>query len=46
MIQGGGVSINKTKIEKPEQPVDFALLQEKYLLVQKGKKNYFLLSVQ
>jgi tyrosyl-tRNA synthetase len=46
MIQGGGVSINKTKVEKPEQPVDFALLQEKYLLVQKGKKNYFLLSVQ
>jgi tyrosyl-tRNA synthetase len=46
MIQGGGVSINKTRVEKPEQPVEFALLQEKYLLVQKGKKNYFLLSVQ
>jgi tyrosyl-tRNA synthetase len=46
MIQGGGVSINKTKVEKPEQPVDFALLQEKYLLVQKGKKNYFLMKVE
>jgi len=45
MIHGGGVSINKMKVEKPEQAVDFALLQEKYLLVQKGKKNYFLLSV-
>jgi tyrosyl-tRNA synthetase len=45
MIQGGGVSINKTKVEKPEQAVDFALLRDKYLLVQKGKKNYFLLSV-
>ncbi len=45
MIQGGGVSINKTKVEKPEQGVDFALLRDKYLLVQKGKKNYFLLSV-
>jgi tyrosyl-tRNA synthetase len=46
MIQGGGVSINKTKVEKPEQPVDFALLQEKYLLVQKGKKNYYLMKVE
>ena len=45
MIQGGGVSINKTKINNPEQPVDFPLVGDKYLLVQKGKKEYFLLSV-
>lgn len=45
MIQGGGVSINKTKIEAPEQSVDFSLLQDKYLLAQRGKKNYFLIKV-
>lgn len=43
MIQGGGVSINKVKVESPEQVVDFKGLQEKYLLVQKGKKNYYLI---
>lgn len=45
MIQGGGVSINKTKISSPDQSVDFNLLQGKYLLAQKGKKNYFLIKV-
>lgn len=45
MIQGGGVSINKVKIENPEQIVDFPLLRDKYLLVQKGKKNYYLVKV-
>ncbi|WP_028982143.1 tyrosine--tRNA ligase [Sporocytophaga myxococcoides] len=44
MITGGGVSINKVKIES-EQRIDYKLLQNKYLLVQKGKKNYFLLKV-
>ncbi len=44
MITGGGVSINKVKIES-EQRIDYRLLQDKYLLVQKGKKNYFLLKV-
>lgn len=46
MIQGGGVSINKTKLEDPNQKVDFALLQNKYLLAQKGKKNYYLIVVE
>ena len=45
MIQGGGVSINKTKIQAPDQSVDFTLLQNKYLLAQKGKKNYYLIKV-
>ncbi|HNP17256.1 MAG TPA: tyrosine--tRNA ligase [Fulvivirga sp.] len=45
MIQGGGVSINKTKIESPEQKADFSLLQGKYLLAQKGKKNYYVIKV-
>ncbi len=45
MIEAGGVSINKNKLTKPEQKVDIDLLQEKYLLVQKGKKHYYLLEI-
>ena len=45
MIKAGGVSINKSKIADPVMEADFALLQDKYLLVQRGKKNYYLLSV-
>lgn len=45
MIKGGGVSINKTKVTDPNQPIEFSLLQDKYFLAQKGKKNYFLISV-
>ena len=45
MIQGGGVSINKTKVEAPDQQIDHTLLQDKYLLAQRGKKNYFLIKV-
>jgi len=44
-LDGGGLSINKRKIESVDQMLDFDLLQGKYLLVQKGKKNYFLLQV-
>ena len=44
MVQGGGVSINKTKVENPDQQVTTGLLLNgKYLLIQKGKKNYYLL---
>lgn len=46
MIQGGGVSINKEKVSDPNSPVNFALLQDKYLLVQKGKKQYYIISVK
>lgn len=43
MIQGGGVSINKIKIDSPEYIIkNDALLNDKYLLIQKGKKNYYL----
>lgn len=45
MIQGGGVSINKIKISDPNQKPDFKLLQNRYLLAQKGKKNYHLISI-
>jgi len=46
MIQGGGVSINKEKItavDKVYTTVD--LINGKYLIAQRGKKNYYLLSV-
>jgi tyrosyl-tRNA synthetase len=46
MILGGGVSINKVKVEDPQGSVSYALLQGKYLLVQKGKKNYVIVEVQ
>lgn len=45
MIQGGGVSVNKARIENPQEKPAFELLHNRYLLVQKGKKNYFLISV-
>jgi tyrosyl-tRNA synthetase len=42
-VQGGGISINRKKIETIEMKVDQSLLlHNKYLLVQKGKKNYYL----
>ncbi len=46
MIQGGGVSINKEKVSDPNGSVKFTLLQNKYFLVQKGKKNYFIIEVK
>ena len=46
MIMGGGVSVNKVKINDPDMRSDFHLLNDKYLLVQKGKKNYYLVIVQ
>jgi len=43
-IQGGGVSINRKKVEGPDFTVNSSiLLHEQYLLVQKGKKNYYLI---
>lgn len=44
MVQGGGVQINKEKIADAYAPVSADLLLDgKYILVQKGKKNYNLL---
>ena len=46
MIKGGGVSINKTKVLDGEQSLkELSLIQNKYLLLQKGKKNYYLVKV-
>ena len=44
MTQQGGLSINKEKVADPYAAVDASmLLNGKYLLVQRGKKNYYLL---
>lgn len=44
MVQGGGVSVNKEKLVDANASVSTdMLLNDKYILVQKGKKNYFLL---
>ena len=46
MIQGGGVFINKTKVDDLNLSVNSQhLLNEKYILAQKGKKNYYLVKV-
>ena len=43
LVQGGGVSLNKEKLAAFDQTVTSAdLLNGKYLLVQRGKKNYYL----
>ncbi len=43
MIQGNGLSINKEKVTDPNAVISTErLLQGKYVLVQKGKKDYFL----
>ncbi len=46
MVQGGGVSLNKEKVTDPQRPVTGDdLIAGKYLLVQRGKKNYYLVIV-
>ena len=44
LVQSGGVSLNKEKLENQDQLITVSeLLNNKYLLAQKGKKNYYLL---
>ncbi len=46
MTQQGGVSINKNKVTDPNTVIDAGyLLNDKYILAQKGKKNYTLIEV-
>ncbi len=46
-LAGKGVSVNKTVIESTEQKIGVQeLINNKYLLLQKGKKNYFLVVVE
>jgi tyrosyl-tRNA synthetase len=46
MLQAGGVSINQSKVGLNDLPTNNSLIQGKYLLVQKGKKNHHLLIIQ
>jgi tyrosyl-tRNA synthetase len=46
LIQGGGISINKSKVDTHELLLNTSfLINNKYILIQKGKKNYFLCTV-
>lgn len=46
-ITGGGLSINKEKVTQIDATFDeSSLLNDKYLLVQKGKKNYFIICAE
>ena len=46
MVQAGGVSVNKQKWEDVQGAIDMQhTLNQKYILIQKGKKNYFLCRV-
>jgi len=47
LVQSGGVSINKEKMDNQDEILTISnLLSNKYLLVQKGKKNYYLLTAE
>ena len=47
MVQGGGVQLNKEKVTDAQRAVaESDLIAGKYLLVQKGKKNYYLITVE
>ena len=47
MGQGGGVSLNKEKLAAFDRPIEETdLIDGKNLLVQRGKKNYFLITVK
>ena len=44
MLAGGGIFINKEKVNSVDEKITISqLLNDKYLLIQKGKKNYYLL---
>jgi tyrosyl-tRNA synthetase len=43
MIQGGGLSLNKNKVESQDLVINAShLMHNKYIIIQKGKKNYYL----
>jgi tyrosyl-tRNA synthetase len=45
-IQGGGISINRKKVSDVQMSIDNSLLlHDKYILVQKGRKNYYLVKL-
>ena len=47
LVQSGGISVNKEKLTNQDMVIESSLLLDgKYLLVQRGKKNYYLLIVK
>ena len=47
LVKGGGVSLNKEKLQAFDQVITANdLIDGKYLLLQRGKKNYFLVIVK
>ncbi len=47
LIKNNGISINKEKVKSPEQVIDESyLINGKYILAQKGKKNYYLIVLE
>ena len=47
MVKGNGVSLNKEKLNAFDRPITTDdLIDGKYLLVQRGKKNYYLITVR
>ena len=45
MLKEGGVAVNKERVTEKFEINRFHLLKKKYLLIQKGKKNYHLVKV-
>jgi tyrosyl-tRNA synthetase len=46
MINNGGVSVNRVKVQQADDKPAVDLLHDKYAVVQKGKKNYYLLAIE
>ena len=47
LTQGGGVSVNKERLEAFDRPItEEDLIDGKFILVQRGKKNYYLITVK
>ena len=46
MVQGNGVGINKTKVKLDKNICASDLISSRYILVQKGKKNYYLIVIE
>ena len=46
MVQGGGISINKEKVNDQELVINqTSLIKNKYIVIQKGKRNYYLCNI-
>jgi tyrosyl-tRNA synthetase len=46
MMLGGGLSLNKEKVSDPDRPVTTGdLIRDRFILIQKGKKQYYLIRI-